>query len=119
MMGGLLTIDPNWLVHSIIVYPKIGEDDYNAPIYGDPVTYDQVRMDLTKKYVWESGKKQLAANATVFLFAQYTNNFPVDIDDKWLHAKVTFNGHDYLVSNWSLLCQPESAAPFSIELELI
>lgn len=119
MMGGLLTIDPNWLVHSIIVYPKIDEDDYNAPIYGDPVTYDQVRMDLTKKYVWESGKKQLAANATVFLFAQFTTNFPADIDDKWLRAKVTFNGHDYLVSNWSLLCQPESAAPFSIELELI
>lgn len=119
MMGGLLTIDPNWLVHSITVAKNPVKHDYDEFTYDPPVTYDHVRMDLTKKYVWESGKKQLVANATAFLFAQFTTNFPADIDDKWLHAKVMFNGHDYQVANWSLLCQPESAAPFSIELELI
>ncbi|MFD1466476.1 putative minor capsid protein [Lapidilactobacillus mulanensis] len=114
-----LQIDPRWLVHSVEVAKKLDEDNWNKPIYADPITYNRVRVDMTKEFTGTGNDRTITANATVFLFAKFTGNFPVDIDDTWLDAKLTFNGHDYLVKNWSPYSEPTSANLWSIELKVI
>lgn len=114
-----LQVDPRWLIHSVDVAKKIGEGDYNKVIYGEPVTLNHVRVDMTKEYTGTGNNRTITANATVFLYAKFTGNFPSDIDDAWLNARLTFNGHEYLIADYAIYYEPTRPKIWSIELKVI
>ncbi|WP_179394726.1 putative minor capsid protein [Lacticaseibacillus absianus] len=111
--------DQAWLRDTVTVEKYLDDGDYNVGKYADPVTLDLVRVDLTKDYAGVGNDRTITANATVFLIARYTTNFPSDIDDSWLRARLTYKGHEYCVKDWSDYQDPDTGAPFSIELKVI
>lgn len=114
-----LQVNPAWLVDEVTVEKRIGEGDYNKPEYAKPIKLEKVRVDLSKQYSGTGNDRTIAANATVFLYAKFTSNFPDDIDDSWLKTQVTYLGHQYQIVDWSFFHEPTSAKPFSIELKVI
>ncbi|WP_125703702.1 putative minor capsid protein [Lacticaseibacillus daqingensis] len=110
--------DQTWLRDTVTVELYLDEGDYNVPSYAKPVTLEKVRVDLTKDFVGTGSDRTITANATVFLIAKYTTNYPA-IDDSWLQARLTYNGHEYKVVNWSAYQEPDTGTPFSIELKVI
>lgn len=111
--------DQSWLNDTVTVERFLGEGDYNKPTYDKAITLAPVRVDLTKDFTGVGANRTIVANATVFLFAAYTAGYPGAIDDSWLQARLMFNGHPYKVVDWSSHEEPDSSAPFSIELKVI
>lgn len=110
-------IDASWLVDSITIAKAI-EDDWQNTTYPDPITLDNVRVDLTKQYTGVGNNREIVANATVFLFARFTGNYFVP-DDDWLKSKVVYNGREYLVTDYVINHEVETNKPYSIELKVI
>jgi hypothetical protein len=112
-------VDPAWLNSVVTVEPYIDEGDYNETRYGDKITLNKCRVDVSKVFSGTGADRTIVANATVFLYAAYTNNYPNSIDDSWLQARLTYRGHEYKIVNWAAYTEPDSGEPFSIELEVI
>ncbi|MFL2063297.1 putative minor capsid protein [Latilactobacillus sakei] len=110
-------IDASWLVDSITIAKAI-EDDWQNTTYPDPITLDNVRVDLTKQYTGTGNNREIVANATVFLFARFTGNYFVP-DDDWLKSKVVYNGHEYLATDYVVNHGIETNKPYSVELKVI
>lgn len=111
--------DKTWLRDTITVELYQGDGDYNIPKYAPAVTLELVRVDMTKSFTGTGDNRTITANATVFLIAKYTTNYPTSIDDSWLQARLKFNGHEYKVVDWSKYDDPDTGQPFSIELKVI
>jgi hypothetical protein len=111
--------DKAWLHDTVTIELYTDEGDYNKPNYAEAIELTNVRVDMTKEFSGTGSNRTLTANATVFLIAAYTTNYPVQIDDSWLQARLTYNGHEYKVVNWSAYQEPDSSAPYSIELQVI
>lgn len=111
--------DPSWLNDTVTMEKYLGEGDYNKPSYDTPITLAPVRVDLTKDFSGVGANRTIVANATVFLFAIYTQGYPEAIDDSWLQGRLTFKGHPYKVVDWSEHEEPDTGKPFSIELKVI
>lgn len=111
--------DVTWLRDTVTIERRLSEGDYNVDSYVEPVTLEHVRVDLTKDYTGTANNRMITANATVFLIAAYTGNYPDDIDDSWLQARLTYRGKPYKVVDWSSYQDPDTGTPFSIELKVI
>lgn len=112
-------IDASWLVDTVSIAKATGEvDDWQKPIYDEPIELTSVRVDLTKQYTGTGNNREIVANATVFLFARFTGNYFVP-DDEWLKAKVAYNGRDYLVTDYVVNHEVETNKPYSVELKVI
>lgn len=111
-------IDSSWLVDTVSIAKQVGEDDWQNPIYDDPIKLDNVRVDFSKQYTGVGNNREIVANATVFLFAQFTGNYFVP-DDDWLKANLVYNGHEYLVTDYAAYHEVESNKPYSVELKVI
>lgn len=114
----MIEINPDWLVDTISIALKIGEGDYNVAKYAEPITIGKVRVDLTKQYSGTGNDRTVSANATVFLYAEFSTNYP-QIGKNYLQAKVIFDGHEYILDSFNKFHDIESDEPYSIELGLI
>lgn len=114
-----IQVDPTWLNDEVTIERYLGEGDFNVAKYADKITLTDCRVDMTKIFSGTGADRTVIANATVFLYAAYTDNYPVDIDDSWLQARLMYRGHEYKVVNWSAFNEPDSSKPFSVELEVI
>lgn len=114
-----LQVNPAWLVDTVTIEKFLGEGDYNKPEYGPAIQLDKVRVDMSKQYTGTGNNRTIVANATVFLYAKFTSNFPSDIDNTWLKGRLTYRRHQYQITDWALFHEPTSARPFSIELKVI
>lgn len=116
----MMQIDSSWLVNTVIINKKVGEDDWNRTIYEPKATtFEHVRVDMTKLYSGTGNDRTITANATVFLYADHTTNFPTEIDDSWLGGKLVFNGNEYVIKDWAAYSQVSSGELFSAELQVI
>lgn len=115
----MIDINPEWLVDTITIELYKGEGDYNEAVYGELIACENCRVDLSKVYSGTGNDRTISANATAYLFAPFTSNFPSDISDEYLKARVVYEGKTYQVSNWKKWHGITSNEPFSVELELI
>lgn len=113
-----IAIDKSWLVDKITISKVIGEDDWQKPEYGEPIEFENCRVDLTKQYTGTGNNREIVANATVFFYAQFTTNI-FTFDDTWLKAKVTYDGHEYLVTDYANYHSVNSKDLYSVELKVI
>lgn len=111
--------DKSWLCDTIKVELYQGEGDYNIAQYSAPLFLTMVHVDMTKSFTGVGDDRTITANATIFLIAKYTTNYPTSIDDSWLQARLTVDGHEYKVVDWSRYDDPDTGKPFSVELKVI
>ncbi|MGR3742117.1 putative minor capsid protein [Companilactobacillus sp. DQM5] len=112
-------IDSSWLIHNIKIFKVKGTDEYNNPIYKDrPIELNHVRVNIENKYSGSQNNKEIVATATVFSFADFTENYFV-ADDSLLKAKVEYKGDDYKLVGYKNSLYVETDKPYQTKLSLL
>lgn len=113
----MLEIDDSWLVDSVTI-AKAKVDDWQNTEYVNPIELNKVRVDLSKQYSGVGNNREIVANATVFLFAAFTENFFVP-DDRWLNSKIVYEDQEFIVKDYVVSHEVSTNKPFSVELKVI
>lgn len=112
-------VDETWLVDTVtITKTNAKADDWQKPIEDEAVVLSNVRVDMAKQYTGSGNNRSIVANATVFMFAAFTDNY-FEPDDAWLNARLTYKGYDYLIKDFSIYHDIDSNDPYSVELRVI
>lgn len=90
------SIPKSLLIHSIWYYDVLGKDNFNSPIYADPVIMNYVRFDHSVSYTRDSTQNMANLSGVIFIDARHTTNIPNKFKER---AKINFNGKDYTIVN--------------------
>lgn len=105
----------DFLIHSIEYVERIGEDDWQKPIYSDPVTINNVRVDMGSQYSTTGTGKQLLYNGLIFIYNGRSSPM-VDFKEE---SKVRFNGTEMTITSVIPVYEAYVNELYSIELEVI
>lgn len=104
-----------WLIHSISYEELIDTDDYDNPIYADPIEIKHVRFDDSTVFSRDSTQKKVVADAVVFVDATHSTPLPKFVED----SKITFNSRTYTLKKIVDCYQPHKNEIRHYELEVI
>jgi hypothetical protein len=82
-------VDKRFLTDSVIVYPLVNTDDYDRPLYGEPIVLAPVRCELFDEVSGVENKRRQSAVGKIFVCSKYCE---VALDKRFLRAKVVFEG---------------------------
>jgi hypothetical protein len=114
----LPTIPRNMANQSVVLRLIKSRDQWNDPDYTDPQTIEYCVVQPQTIYAGDNNNRKITANAIVYFYAQITKPMPVLTPD-CVGAKVTFEGKDYVVTNFVDNRDPFSNDVWSYELEVL
>lgn len=94
-----------------------GEDDYGKPKTTD-VAVNHVIVQPQTIYSGSNNDRTITANAIVFLFADISTPMPKLTPD-CVGWRLTFDGHDYVITNFVDNRDPYGNGVYSYELEVL
>ncbi|MFA1820556.1 putative minor capsid protein [Virgibacillus oceani] len=92
-----------------------GEDNWSQPIYANPVTVRNCRIDRGAEYSSSSSGKQLLYNAVVFCYEGITTPLP----EFKTQSKLYFDGQDHIVTKVIPIYEAYDKTIYSYELEVV
>ena len=104
-----------FLIHSIEYVDRIGEDDWQKPVYAEPVVIEKVRVDEGSQYSTTGEGKQLLYNGLIFIYAGLSSPI-VDFKEE---SKIRFNGKEMTITSVIPVYEPYANKLYSVELEVI
>lgn len=113
----MIDIDPAWLVDTVTLERVIDTDNWQKPVYSDPVAC-QCRIDRDQVYSGTGNDREIVANATVFLYPGYTKSIPA-LDEMWLNGRAFFDGKPHIIKHVAVNKAPTQPATWSYELEVL
>lgn len=106
-----------WLIHSIIYEGFTDEkDDFQKPVYDDPVTIDYVRVDDETVFSRDSTDTKILANAIIYVDAKHSTNLPEEFKEESI---ITFNSKPYVLQKVIETYHPTKNKVHHWELEVI
>lgn len=103
------------LVDTIVYEQIIEKDDCQRPVYAEPVTISNVRIDRSPKYTFTPGGRNILYNAVIFCYAGMTT----PIQDFIAESRITFDGQEHILISPIKNYEPYSDAIYSVELEVV
>ena len=103
---------------SVVLHMATGdEDDYGKPKTAD-VAVNHVIVQPQTIYSGSNNDRTITANAIVFLFADISTPMPKLTPD-CVGWHLTFEGHDYAITNFVDNRDPDGNGVYSYELEVL
>lgn len=101
--------------HTIVYKEKVGEDDWDNPIFGNEKTIDFVRFDAQFDFK-RSGNDSTndAPNALISMLKRYTGDLPTFENGN----KVIWDGHEYtIVATIPVYFDSDEAIGYELEVK--
>lgn len=108
-------IPKSWLIHSIIYEEYTGNDEWNRPIYKEPLTIDYVRFDEATVFSRDSKQTVIVADGIIFVDMINSQTFPEFIEQ----SKITFQGKPRVLKKVIPCYYPQKNKIHHYELEVI
>jgi len=106
----------SWLIHTIEYKAFTGQkDDWNKPIYVEPVTINFVRVDESTVFSRDTTQSKIVANAVIFVDMVNSNPVPIFKEE----SKITFNGKDLTLKKIIPCYYPQQNEVRHYELEVV
>lgn len=102
---------------TVTLAQKVGKDDWQKPLYGDPITV-KARVDRGTIYSGTNNDRQIVANAVIYLRTKLNPNMPV-LGPDWLQGSATFDGHSYAITTVDTLMDAGMPVIWGYELEVL
>lgn len=104
-----------FLIHDIQYMEHVGNDDWQKPVFADPVTVKNVRVDNTPEYSVDADGLSLRYNALVFCYNGLSEPFP----EFKTQSRIIFDGNEHTITRVVPVYEAYSDAIYSYELEVI
>lgn len=93
-------------------------DDWGNATLGDPLTFSHVRIDRTTVYSGTNNDRQIVANATVFIYADYSEH-DLSAWDDWLKGQAEFDDHVHAIVAVNKLAAVGTSKIWALELGVL
>ena len=104
-----------FLVDSFSYQEISGRNDWNEPIYSEPVTVNNCRIDRGASYSHTGTGKQLLYNAVIFCYADLTNPIP----DFKPEALITYDNQEHTITKVIPITEAYSTELYAYEIEVV
>jgi len=106
----------SWLIHTIVYEAYTGKkDDFQNPVYADPVTIRNVRYDNSTVFSRDNTQTKVLADGIIFVDA--VNSSPVPNFKE--QSKINFNGRELALQKVAPCYYPNKNKIRHYELEVI
>lgn len=109
-------IDKRMLVDSVAITLVGPPDKWGNQTELSTLTLDNVRFDVATNTNSSGRNSSINRVSTLFVYPKYCN---VVVDDRWLDAKVIYNGHEYTIQSYETLLHPFNRQVFCYEIGVI
>jgi len=105
----------SWLIHTIDYEQVLEPDEYQKDTFSDPITVENVRVDLTRVYSRGMDGIVVVAEGVIFVDAANSIPFPKFKES----SKIKFKGDDYMIKKVIPIYQPQTDALHHYEIEVV
>lgn len=93
-------------------------DNWGNAIFGDPLTFSRVRIDRTTVYSGTNNDRQIVANATVFIYADYSEH-DLYAGNNWLKGQAEFDDQVHTIVTVNKLAEVGTSKIWALELGVL
>lgn len=105
----------SFLIHNIQYKEHVGNDDWQKPVFAEPVTVEHVRVDNSPEYSVSSDGLSLRYNALVFCYKGISDPLP----DFKTQSRIIFDGNEHTITKVVPVYEAYSDDIYCYELEVI
>jgi hypothetical protein len=103
---------------SVTLYRVTGKDDWQKPIYSEPVVIGHARIDRGTVYSGTNNDRQIVAKAVIYIRRAGNSDMPL-LDDSWLQGNAEFDGKTYVITTVNVLKGTVGTDVWGYELEVL
>lgn len=111
----MLSLPMSWLIHYIKYKEYQGVDDWDAPVYSEPIIINNVRFEGSTVFSRDSSQNKIVAEAVIFVDTKNSNPIPRFVE----RSKIFFNNREYTLKKVIPLYYPTKNKIRHYELEVI
>ena len=112
---GMVKPPMEFLIHSIDYMEYTGTNDWQEPEYANPITIDNVRVDIGSQYSASTSGKQLLYNALIFVYDGLSSPM---VDFK-TESKILFKGKELVITDVTPVYEAYEDRLYAVELEVV
>ena len=103
---------------SVTLFRVTGKDDWQKPIYSEPVVIGHARIDRGTVYSGTNNDRQIVAKAVIYIRCTGNSDMPL-LDDSWLQGQAEFDNRKYTITTVNVLKDTDTPEIWGYELEVL
>jgi Phage protein Gp9. len=106
-----------WLIHTVVYRGYTGQNDgWGNPVYEDPITIENVRVDNSTVFSRDSTQTKIQADAVIFVDTVHSKPLPAEFKEQ---SVIEFNGKEFVLQKVVPCYFPDRNEIHHWELEVI